>query len=63
MMELLAAIVIDYRLLRPDYRLSDPVPVAPPAVKETLGPAVKSCPGGQCPVPRIRWRLLRGRGR
>jgi hypothetical protein len=66
MMAVLLAIMMDYRLVSPDYRLC--VPAAPPAVvghkDQSEGP---QCAGGQCAVPRtlpsVRWRLFRGRAR
>lgn len=65
MIAFLLAIVLDYRLMTPDYRLCDAGGAAPvPAIAEKLqGTEKANCANGQCSrSPVVRWRLIpRGR--
>jgi hypothetical protein len=63
MMAFLLAIMLDYRLLTPDYRLCEGVANPPVVAPANPNGDKANCPNGQCANPRVlRWRILpRGR--
>lgn len=60
MIDLVFCLLVDYRLLCPDYRLCAPLAPSPPVAalleeakgKDTVAAAGTACPGGQCAVPQ-----------
>jgi len=70
MMALVLALMMDYRLLCPDYALCPSPPTATAVIEDRQPDGTDTavavhdnerCRDGRCPIPLKRWRLLRRR--